>query len=583
MTGKVLEIEQLDNRDYLAKQIANIWWEWSSAQDGWRQEKRELRNYLFATSTKDTTNATLPWKNTTTTPKLTQIRDNLHANYMDALFPNDHWFKWEGSDASAETKSKREAIEAYMRNKTRESNFRDVVAKLLYDYIDYGNPIGDVEYVHEEIEDPLTGEIIPGYIGPRAKRISPLDIVFNPVAVSFSDSPNITRYIKTFGDLLVDAEDKPELKYREDILEKAKHLRSQFAGFDPADTIKNEGFSVDGFSSLTDYFQSPYVEILEFEGNIRDSDGTLLRNQLITVIDRSWILRQVTNPSWLGKTSKVHTSWRPRPDNLYGMGPLDNLVGMQYRIDHLENIKADLFDLIAHPPLKIRGNVEEFEWGPFAEIFLGDDGDVDILKVDATALQADTQIAILEQRMEEMAGAPKQAMGIRTPGEKTAFEVNQLENASGRIFNNKIRNFEINILEPLLNSMLESARRNIQGSDLIRVMDDDLGVVDFMEITKEDITAAGKLRPIGARHYAARNQLVQNITGIFNSGIGQIIQPHVSAKALAKLVEEAFGWERFDLVEENIGIIEQVETQRTINAGQEQLDVEAMTPGINEF
>lgn len=79
------------------------------------------------------------------------------------------------------------------------------------------------------------------------------------------------------------------------------------------------------------------------------------------------------------------------------------------------------------------------------------------------------------------------------------------------------------------------------------------------------------------------NQLVQNITGIFNSGIGQIIQPHVSAKALAKLVEEAFGWERFDLVEENIGIIEQVETQRTINAGQEQLDVEAMTPGINEF
>jgi hypothetical protein len=41
------------------------------------------------------------------------------------------------------------------------------------------------------------------------------------------------------------------------------------------------------------------------------------------------------------------------------MGPLDNLVGMQYRIDHLENLKADVFDLIAFPPLKIKGYVED--------------------------------------------------------------------------------------------------------------------------------------------------------------------------------------------------------------------------------
>jgi hypothetical protein len=27
------------------------------------------------------------------------------------------------------------------------------------------------------------------------------------------------------------------------------------------------------------------------------------------------------------------------------MGPLDNLVGLQYRIDHLENAKADALDL----------------------------------------------------------------------------------------------------------------------------------------------------------------------------------------------------------------------------------------------
>jgi len=50
------------------------------------------------------------------------------------------------------------------------------------------------------------------------------------------------------------------------------------------------------------------------------------------------------------------------------------------------------------------------------------------------------------QIMEEMAGAPKEAMGIRTPGEKTRYEVQSLENRSGRIFNHKVLNFSINFL-----------------------------------------------------------------------------------------------------------------------------------------
>src|SRR3546814_6463709 len=58
------------------------------------------------------------------------------------------------------------------------------------------------------------------------------------------------------------------------------------------------------------------------------------------------------------------------------MGPLDDLVGMQYRIDHLENAKADAFDLMIQPPLKIVGDVEEFAWGPSAEIYCGEGGDV---------------------------------------------------------------------------------------------------------------------------------------------------------------------------------------------------------------
>ena len=55
------------------------------------------------------------------------------------------------------------------------------------------------------------------------------------------------------------------------------------------------------------------------------------------------------------------------------MGPLDNLVGMQYRIDHLENLKADVFDQIAYPIIKIRGDVEDFDFEPAARIYMGEE------------------------------------------------------------------------------------------------------------------------------------------------------------------------------------------------------------------
>src|SRR6185503_20996216 len=89
------------------------------------------------------------------------------------------------------------------------------------------------------------------------------------------------------------------------------------------------------------------------------------RNHIITVVDRHKILNLKPSPSFFGRPPIYHAGWRIRQDNLWAMGPLDNLVGMQYRIDHLENLKADLFDLTAFPPLKVTGYVEDFEWRPF--------------------------------------------------------------------------------------------------------------------------------------------------------------------------------------------------------------------------
>lgn len=577
----VAELHTLIGRENLAEQISQLWSQHNNDRQSWIAQKKELRDYIFATDTTTTSNAKLPWKNKTTIPKLCQIRDNLHANYMSALFPNDNWMKWEAYTKDSATKEKRDAIQAYMSNKVRESDLRNVIDQLLYDYIDYGNCIYDVEWVAERHEDE-NGIPIPGYIGPKASRISPLDHVFNPLASSYDNTYKITRYVKTIGEMMQEIEDKPELSYNREVVERAHALRKSLTSYGPDDVNKAAAFSVDGFGTLYQYYQSGYVEILEFEGSLHDLDSnTLHKNRIITIIDRCYVVRNEPMPSWFGKSTKGHAAWRKRPDNLWGMGPLDNLVGMQYRIDHLENLKADAMDLSVHPPLAITGSVEEFVWEPGAEILLGEGGSVAELGKNLNGvIAANSEIAQLELKMEELAGAPKQAMGIRTPGEKTAFEVQTLEMAASRIFQHKIQNFEVNVLEPMLNRMLEVARRNMDGSDVVRVLDNDLGVLTFFQVTKEDITASGKIRPMGARHFAANATRLQTITQLSATPLWQdpAVQAHISGKKMAKLIEELLDAEPYDIVEDNIRVLEQIETQQIASQGAEDVMVADATP-----
>ncbi len=566
---KVAEIAKSFTQDCEAAWVSNLWTTYNNQRQSKIEEWKEQRDYIFATDTSTTSNSSLPWKNSTTLPKLCQIRDNLHSNYLSALFPNDDWVRWEAYSSEDAMRQKAEAIEAYMKNKCREGDFRNTMSSLLYDFIDYGNAFATVDYFNRVRELP-DGSMVSSYAGPKVVRISPLDIVFNPLAASFEESFKVVRSVKSTGELLAMAEDMPEHDGLREALERRELLRREGAGFTKEDFDKAVGIDSDGFGSYYEYLQGDYVEILEFYGDYHNQGSNeLQRHRVITVIDRSITLSNEEMQSWFGEEPIYHVGWRKRPDNLWAMGPLENLVGMQYRIDHLENAGADAMDLAIHPPLVVAGEVEQFNWGPGEEIHIDENGSVQELgKNIGAVMAAESKISQLEERMELYAGAPREAMGVRSPGEKTAFEIQQLQNASGRIFQEKITSFEIELLEKVLNAMAESARRNVDGVEVIKVMDNELGIQNFLSITKEDITARGKVRPIGARHFAAQAQLLQNLTGVLNSPIGNMIAPHTSSKAMSSLVEDILGLERFSLFRPNVALEEQQETQTLANEAQ---------------
>lgn len=587
MAGKVLSLGQLGlDPDNLAAGISQKYNEWQMGRQQKVSEWNELRRYIYATDTRHTSAGKLPWSNSTTLPKLTQIRDNLFANYMAAMFPKRKWLNWEGASPSDEDQLKVNSIKNYMMWCINQPEFKREIAKSLLDYIDMGNSIMTVEWVDRRIMSKTGMKL--GFVGPLPKRLSPLDTVFNPIVSSFTETPKIHRSLQSLGEakeILQRMSQTPEQKeiamqVYQKIWDARETSRMQYVGWDLQNV--DDYYSIDGFTSYKHYLDSDYCELLTFAGDIYDRERDELKKaRLIVVIDRCCIAIDIPYPYPQAEIPIFHSGWRTRQDNLWAMGPLDNLVGLQYRLDHVENMKADIFDLITYPPIMVRGSasVGDFNWGPMERIYVDSDGDVSIKSPDVNALQANLELTAIEQRMEEMAGSPKEAMGFRTPGEKTAYEVQRLENAAARIFQNKISQWEEDVLEPTLNAQLTLAKENLDDTT-IRTIDSELGVVGFQTITRADLSANGRLKPIAARHFAEQAELIQNITNWSQTPLGQDedVKVHFSGLKLAQMVEDALNLQDYELFLPYVRVSEEATKQKLMNQALEGIQTEAGTP-----
>lgn len=586
MTSQVLElVGDLITPDQKASELARTYVEWEGRRWSWKQAMEEVNRYVYATDTSMTSNASLPWKNKTTLPKLCQISDNLLANYILTL-SQENAMAWRAGSEDSAAKEKRDAIENIMKFYTDQPHYKAEFHKCLLDFVHKGNAIGTVEWIDERVVAP-DGKTQVGFVGPALRRISPLDIVCNPTAENFIHSPKFVRTIISLGELKSHLEQLSNDENREmyqELYDYLREIRSRARG-DRGDFAERDAmYQMDGFGSYQDYLRSNTVELITFYGDYYSFETDKLeKNRVITFVDRHKIIEDRPNASFFGYAPIYHVPWRRRADNIWGMGPLENLVGMQYRIDSMENTKADILDLTAYPVQKIKGFVEDYVWQPAEKIFVSDEGDVELLQPDIQIQQLVQEISILQAQMEEFAGAPREAMGFRSPGEKTKYEVQSLENAASRIFQSKINQFEEYFLEPIWNAMLELARRNMANTTSIPVMDDEFQIEIFQNLSVEDITGVGRIKAVGSRHFAEQTQMIQNLQGLASGPMWPFIQTHWSGQKLSKLYEEVFNLKKYNIVSPNIALVEQAEAQRQIQVLQEKLAQEAVTAsGVGE-
>lgn len=586
MVGKVLElVGDVITPDLKASNLASKFIELENMRLPWKQNMEEIARYLYATDTTMTTNSSLPWKNKTTIPKICHIADNLQSNYMLTLAPRDKYIHWVAYERDANTLQTRNTIQNYAKYWIRQPLFKHNLALLINDFIHKGNAIATAEWIDERVTQKDKTQV--GYVGPMLRRISPLDCVVNPTADSWTQSPKFIRTVMGMGELKAYLDqistDDNKVAYQ-NLFDYLKEIRTRARGL-YGDWIERDAiYRMDGFGSFQQYLLSNTVEVITFYGDYYNADSdTLEKNRVITIVDRHRIMDDKPNASFFGYPPIFHSPWRKRDDNLWGMGPLENLIGMQYRLDHLENMKADMMDLSTYPVQIVKGFVEDFTWQPGEKIFVSDEGDVTLLQPNISIQALVEDINMLMNLMEEMAGAPKEAMGFRSPGEKTKYEVQRLESAASRIFQNRINQFEEQILEPVLNAMLELSRRNMTAAISIPVFDEQLAVQTFQEITVEDLIGQGKIVPRGARHFAEQADTIQNLQGLFNSPGWQFVQPHFSSVQMAAMYEEVFDLKDYNLVSPYINISEQADAQRHVQVLQEQLHQEMGTAtGVGE-
>jgi hypothetical protein len=568
-----------EDKNALASGIAYHWEKWNSSRVQAMELWSEIDAYLHATDTSMLEGGS-NFDHKTHLPILSELHEDLIAIVYSTVFPHDDWLSWKGFEINAITKTLRQKVLSYIKQCHTMSGFNQQMRKVVDDLVRYGNCFTQTYYINES-QDSEEG-VVSGYTGPAIKRISPFDIVFNPVAKYFKKTPKIIRELLTVGDFyaMVESASDDDLCVSEEEMNALMGRRTG-SGNDYTERYKDKQYVPQGFGNIEEYYNSGYVEVLWFYGDIyNDSNNSFAKKRCVVVVDRDTVVidKECLFPA-------IHKgSWTPRPDNLWSQGPLDKVVGINYMINHRENSKNDAIDKFTYPDRAYVGDVEEIydEVTGHTKYIMPEGGSVTDIRPDSTVLTFDNQIMMHRDLARTSARLPQQLAGFRTAGEKTATEVQSLNDGAFRGFINKAGQLEEDVISPAVQDEIRVAKDNF--SSIIKVLEEDEeGVMLTTEITEEDLSSNGMLVPSGSKRFSRQLQQLQGLTQLSNTQLGQIVMPHINTYALAKTVEELYGFDKYGFVNKFASIDEQSEMQERQMLAQQDAVQQASEPTALEM
>jgi hypothetical protein len=558
---------------YKAQYIAQKFAEWKGSRSVADSIWEEVESYKYATDTTKLKSNSATMDHTTHIPITMELAQELHALIKKITIPHEDWFAFSPDNKDAAKVKTKLALEAYLKNRHRLSKFKKIISMMIDDLIDKGNCFARVVWIDESPG---------GYVGPAIKRISPWDIVFNPTASSFKDAPKIIRESLSLGEFAKRAQREG---WDEGVVQKVIDGRAGHrAKTQGSSKDKDQHYVPAGYGTREQYMKSGTVEILWFYGDLFDLDtNTLWENSMIVAVDGEMILLEEEIRTWDGKPHIFQGVWQRRQENLWGMGPLDNVIGLNYQINHRENAKSTGLDKLIYSDLIYLGDVEEIydaETGQ-TKYLAPEGGGVQEVSVDTTFLAAAGEIERLLDQARKAVGLPADFVGFRTAGEKTFGEVAELQAGAMRPFLDKAKDFEEDFLQPILQAEVELARTHLENTMSVPGNMTN-GFTPFIEVSPTTLKANGTYIPQGAARFERKNQIIAALSQLSSTKLMEFAGPHVSGKGVANTLTRLMELEGEEFFSEFAQIIEGVEGQELANMAQQQLAAASTIPTNEE-
>lgn len=315
------------------------------------------------------------WKNSVMLPDLYELAQTLKAHLIENLYSNpESMFDVVGITPEAQNVANNH--KAMLVSTFERMNFKDQMEKLVDSIVETGEAtlfVGwdrkfkqkrrpktlEEKFLEPEDRSDFIVEAVMDYDGPIVKCINSCDFVFD--AENLNNFDNADKIYRTYLDADTIVSDKnnnlidDQMKEEILILSKAKNSKD-FALYSNVCASSKAGFAFGDFKARSAYENEHFckakknelLEVLEFYGNIKLKDGTILKNYLVTVVGRSKIVRLEPNPYIINPF--VFASVIEDPITKRGISPLKVAVILSSISSGILNKQLDALSLIINPP-----------------------------------------------------------------------------------------------------------------------------------------------------------------------------------------------------------------------------------------
>jgi hypothetical protein len=246
--------------------------------------------------------------------------------------------------------------------------------------------------------------------------------------------------------------------------------------------------------------QSALKSVTERERRLRGIDRTqdvheLLEywtpERVITVVDRTVVVRDKPNKNWNGRSAFIVCSAMPDAFQIPGISVVEALAQLQNMLWTLQNQRLDVVRLLANLITVIRTDVDDpeaFEWAPNAQWFVEDPGQVDTLKIDPTVAQITLQAeALLKGDLQNIMGGLPMASGAdsQTIDQQTATGMSIITTIAQRIIQSRKQHY-LWAYADLSRHFLELYQQYLRDDRVVPILGAN-GAIDYRTISPLEI------------------------------------------------------------------------------------------------